>query len=168
MKRWIIVAALLILFGGTIGDGYAFTYTYNNGTGYPVKVTAQLYDDADNPDLHSSGDRGGSEEPIAEHPVRTQAYSEVRRGERRSDNEGIHLKANRDQTGELEANGSYVISSKFLLKSWTADVFLDNKWEQVLNMTCDLLPGNHTFSIYFDEKKDPGGTVTRTWNALIK
>jgi hypothetical protein len=37
--------------------------------------------------LHSSGDRGGSEEP-------TQAYSEVRRGERRSDNEGIHMKAN--------------------------------------------------------------------------
>ena len=33
------------------------------------------------------GDRGGSEEP-------TQAYTEVRRGERRSDNEGIHLKAN--------------------------------------------------------------------------
>src|SRR5271157_3942079 len=41
-----------------------------------------------NTDLPSSGDRGGSEEP-------TQAYSEVRRGERRSDNEGIHLKANR-------------------------------------------------------------------------
>jgi hypothetical protein len=35
-------------------------------------------------------------------------------------------------------------------------------------MTCDLLPGNHTFSIYFDEKKDPGGVVARTWNALIK
>src|SRR5512135_3420665 len=34
------------------------------------------------------GDRGGSEEP-------TQAYLGVRRGERRSDNEGIHLKANR-------------------------------------------------------------------------
>ena len=34
------------------------------------------------------GDRGGSEEP-------TQAYPGVRRGERRSDNEGIHLKANR-------------------------------------------------------------------------
>ncbi len=36
--------------------------------------------------LHSSGDRGGSEEP-------TQAYLGVRRGERRSDNEGIHMKA---------------------------------------------------------------------------
>jgi len=43
---------------------------------------------ASNTDLHSSGDRGGSEEP-------TQAYLGVRRGERRSDNEGIHLKANR-------------------------------------------------------------------------
>ncbi len=41
--------------------------------------------------LHSSGDRGGSEEP---HPqAGTQAYLGVRRGERRSDNEGIHMKA---------------------------------------------------------------------------
>ena len=37
--------------------------------------------------LHSCGDRGGSEES-------TQAYLGVRRGERRSDNEGIHMKAN--------------------------------------------------------------------------
>ncbi|MGD0233031.1 MAG: hypothetical protein ABSC55_00675 [Syntrophorhabdales bacterium] len=36
--------------------------------------------------LHSNADRGGSEEP-------TQAYSEVRRGERRSDNEGMQMKA---------------------------------------------------------------------------
>jgi uncharacterized lipoprotein YmbA len=40
-----------------------------------------------NTNLHSGGDRGGSEEP-------TQAYLGVRRGERRSDNEGIHVKAN--------------------------------------------------------------------------
>ena len=46
--------------------------------------------------LHSSGrpslrpgTPGGSEE------AGTRAYSEVRRGERRSDNEGTHLKANR-------------------------------------------------------------------------
>ncbi len=46
-------------------------------------------------DLDSSGDRGGSEEP---HPhAGTRAYSEVRRGERRSDNEGIHFKANRNK-----------------------------------------------------------------------
>ncbi len=47
-----------------------------------------------NTNLHSSVDRGGSEEPIAKHPVRTQAYSGVRRGERRNDNEGIRLKVN--------------------------------------------------------------------------
>jgi hypothetical protein len=117
MKKQVLLAALLVVVWTVMAGAY--TYTYNNGTGYRIKVTAQLYDDA-------------------------------------------------DQTGELEANGSYVISSKFLLKSWTAEVFLDNKWEQVLNMTCDLLPGNHTFSIYFDESKDSGGTVTRIWNALIK
>jgi hypothetical protein len=119
MKKGAVVATLLILFCAGVGNTYTYTYTYSNGTGYPVKVIAQLYDDA-------------------------------------------------DQTGELKANGSYAISSKSLLKSWTAEVFLDNKWQQVLNMTCDLLPGNHTFSIYFDEKKDPGGVVARTWNALIK
>jgi hypothetical protein len=118
-QKWIVSVAALILFLAAIENLHAYTYTYSNGTGYPVKVIAQLYDDA-------------------------------------------------DQTGELKANGSYAISSKSLLKSWTAEVFLDNKWQQVLNMTCDLLPGNHTFSIYFDEKKDPGGVVARTWNALIK
>jgi hypothetical protein len=119
LYRWIVSVAALILFCATMGNIHAYTYTYNNGTGHPVKVTAQLYEDA-------------------------------------------------DQTGELKANGSYTISSKSLLKSWTAEAFLDNEWRQVLNMTCDLLPGDHTFSIYFDEKKDPGGVVTRTWNALIK
>ncbi|MGD0237752.1 MAG: hypothetical protein ABSC55_24885 [Syntrophorhabdales bacterium] len=117
MKKSTALVALLILVWVGIADAY--TYTYNNGTGYPIKVTAQLYDDA-------------------------------------------------DKTGELEANGSYTISSKFLLKSWTAEVFLNNKWQQILNMTCDLLPGNHTFSIYVDEKGDPDGVVTRIWNALIK
>ena len=73
-----------------------------------------------------------------------------------------------DQSCELKAHGSYVISSKSLLKSWTADAFIDSRWEQVLNMTCDLLPGNHTFSIYFDESKDTDGTIKRIWNALIK
>jgi len=49
-----------------------------------------------NADLHSSGDRDGSEEP-------TQAYVGVRRGERRSDNEGIHLKANRHKSMAIAA-----------------------------------------------------------------
>jgi hypothetical protein len=47
-----------------------------------------------NTNLHSRGDRGGSEEP-------TQAYLGVRRGERRSDNEGIRLKANWYKVGAL-------------------------------------------------------------------
>ena len=48
--------------------------------------TAPPGDRANDTKLHSSGDRGGSEEP-------TQAYLGVRRGERRSDNEGIRMKA---------------------------------------------------------------------------
>ncbi len=72
------------------------------------------------------------------------------------------------QKGELAPDASHVISSKALIKSWTAEALLDNKWQQVLNMTCDLLPGDHTFSIYFDEQKDPAGAVNRFWNAIIK
>jgi hypothetical protein len=45
------------------------------------------------------GTPGGSEEP-------TQAYSEVRRGERRSDNEGIHLKANRHYSSQITSSRS--------------------------------------------------------------
>jgi histone acetyltransferase (RNA polymerase elongator complex component) len=45
-----------------------------------------------NTNFHSRRDRGGSEEP---HPrAGTRAYVEVRRGERRSDNEGIYVKGN--------------------------------------------------------------------------
>jgi hypothetical protein len=118
MKK-IFISTVLLMIVLVAGKVYAYTYTYNNGTDYPVRVFAQLYDDA-------------------------------------------------DKVGEMEAGGSYTISSKALLKSWTADALIENRWRQVLNMTCDLLPGNHAFSIYFDEKKNADGTVTRTWNALIK
>ena len=80
----------------------------------------------------------------------------------------VQLYDDADKTAEIEPNGSYVISSTSLLKSWTAEAFLEDSWQRVLDMTCDLLPGNHTFSIYFDEKNDPAGKVMRTWNALIK
>ncbi len=119
LEKWIACLAAVVLFWALAGNAYAFTYTYSNGTSYPIRVSAQLYDDA-------------------------------------------------DKVGELEANGTYTISSKSLLKSWSADALIENRWQQVLNMTCDLLPGNHAFSIYVDEKKNPDGTATRTWNALIK
>jgi hypothetical protein len=119
MKRGIVVVAALVFLFSAMGNVYAYTYTFSNGTDYLIKVAAQLYEDTDKP-------------------------------------------------AELQAKGVYTISSKSLLKSWTAEVFLDDKWQRVLNMTCDLLPGNHTFSIYVDEKKEPDGEVTRTWNTLIK
>jgi hypothetical protein len=118
MKKIFVATVLLILFCA-MGNAHAYTYTYNNGTDYPVRVTAQLYDDA-------------------------------------------------DKSGELEAHGSWVVSSKSLLKSWTADALIDNSWQQILNMTCDLLPGDHRFSIYFDENKEADGRVMRSWNANIK
>ena len=119
-RRGIVIMAALVLFCATMGNVFAYTYTYHNQTGYLIRVTVRLYDD------------------------------------------------DRDKTGQINPTESYTISSRFLLRSWTAEVFLKKRWQQILNMTCDLLPGNHSFSIYVDETKDPSGIVTRTWNALIK
>ncbi|MEW6533038.1 MAG: hypothetical protein AB1473_19565 [Thermodesulfobacteriota bacterium] len=68
-------------------------------------------------------------------------------------------------TGRIEVSKSYSISSKSLLKSWTAEAFVDNSWQQILNFTCDFLPGDHTFSIYVNEAKDANGKASRTWHA---
>jgi cobyrinic acid a,c-diamide synthase len=64
---------------GSVLHGHEFHHSRLITAGLPL-ATAYT-------DLHSGGDLGGSEKP-------TQAYSEVRRGERRSDNEGIRVKAN--------------------------------------------------------------------------
>jgi phenylalanyl-tRNA synthetase beta chain len=67
----------------------SLAYNINRGMKHlKMFEVGKVFYKADNADSHSEGDRGGSEEP-------TQAYSEVRRGERRSDNEGIQRKANR-------------------------------------------------------------------------
>ena len=73
-----------------------------------------------------------------------------------------------EKTGQIEPDASFTVSSTSLLKSWTADVFQDKEWRQILDMTCDLLPGNQTFSIYVEEKKDSDGAITRAWNVLNK
>lgn len=73
-----------------------------------------------------------------------------------------------EKTGQIEAEASYTVSSNSLLKSWTADAYLNNEWQQILDMTCDLLPGNQIFSIYVDERKDSSGTISRSWNAFNK
>jgi hypothetical protein len=72
-----------------------------------------------------------------------------------------------DKTAQIEAKKSYVISTPSLLKSWVTEAFLDNNWEQVLNLTCDLLPGNHIFSIYVKEVKNGGGDTGRAWSVIL-
>ena len=68
-----------------------------------------------------------------------------------------------DRMSEIEAHGSYSFSTGLLLKSWKVETFLENRWEQVMHNTCDLLPGNHTFSVHADETGEPGGRVPRNW-----
>jgi hypothetical protein len=70
-----------------------------------------------------------------------------------------------DKTSQIKANESYIISTKFLLKSWTAEAFLDNEWQQILDLTCDFLLGNHTFFIYVREVQDANGVASRSWIA---
>ncbi len=68
-----------------------------------------------------------------------------------------------DRTNLIESNGTYSFSTDLLLKSWKAETFLDNRWQQILHLTCDFLPGNHSFSVQVDETRDLNGTVTRHW-----
>lgn len=83
---------------------------------------------------------------------------------------GIRLKAELYDGGaktiHIKANDSQAITSKSLLKSWIAEFFLDNQWNQILNLTCDFLPGDHTFSIYVKEKKSNNGVLSQDWNVI--
>jgi hypothetical protein len=80
----------------------------------------------------------------------------------------VQLYDEADRAGKVDADEPYVLSTKALLKSWIAETFLENKWQRVLDMTCDLLPGNHIFFIYVNETRDPNGVVIRSWNAIIE
>ncbi|MHB8093216.1 MAG: hypothetical protein ACYDH8_16710 [Syntrophales bacterium] len=71
-----------------------------------------------------------------------------------------------DKTIRIDTGKSETISTQFLLKSWRAEAFFDNMWEQILNFTCDVLPGDHNFSIYVQEAKDDNGKTSRAWNAI--
>ncbi len=119
MTRRIAILAALIFICTGMRHAYGYTYTYNNKTAYPVRVIAQLYDEA-------------------------------------------------SRSSEIKTNESYSFSTKALLKSWVAEALIENKWQRVLDMTCDLLPGNHTFFIHVDETRGPNGAVNRTWNAIIE
>jgi hypothetical protein len=83
---------------------------------------------------------------------------------------GIRLKVelynDGDNTIHIKANDSQAITTKSLLKSWIAEVFTDDKWNQILNLTCDFLPGDHTFSIYVKEKKSNNGALSQDWNVI--
>jgi hypothetical protein len=68
-----------------------------------------------------------------------------------------------DKTIQVEPNGFFSFSTDLLLKSWRAEAFLDNQWQRILHLTCDFLPGSHSFSVRVDETRDPDGTVTRNW-----
>ena len=63
---------------------------------------------------------------------------------------------------EIAPHQSHMISTGALIRSWSVDVYSDNKWQQALELTCDLLPGDHTFSIYVKEI----GAGTRDWYVI--
>lgn len=117
MRTGTVILTAIILYCTMTGGLYAYTYSYTNTTGYVVRVTVRLYDDA-------------------------------------------------DKTNEMKANASYAVLTDSLLKSWTAEVFFDGRWQQVLNLTCDFLPGNHTFIIQVEEKKNSSGPADHNWYAV--
>ena len=78
----------------------------------------------------------------------------------------IQLYDDADETCQINANNSCTTSSKSLLKSWTANAFVNDEWQQILNLTCDFLPGNHSFSIYLSEVLDANGIASHKWIAI--
>jgi hypothetical protein len=120
MKKNLIMAGVLcLLVAGVTDDLHAYTYTFQNRTGYLVRVVVELYD----------GEGG---------------------------------------TSEIDAHGSYALSTPLLLKSWKVEAFHGGRWEPVMNNTCDMLPGNHAYSIHVDEKREPSGAVTRGWHSAYQ
>jgi hypothetical protein len=77
----------------------------------------------------------------------------------------VELYDGEDATSEIDANKSYTLSTALLLKSWKVEIFQGGGWEPVMNNTCDMLPGNHVYSIHADEKRGPDGTVVRNWRS---
>ncbi|MBI5584088.1 MAG: hypothetical protein HY892_09710 [Deltaproteobacteria bacterium] len=68
------------------------------------------------------------------------------------------------RTLPLGTEATQTMVSPFLLKSWSAEALLDGRWQQVLHLTCDFLPGDHAFSIYVQEDRNDRGESTRVWN----
>jgi hypothetical protein len=78
----------------------------------------------------------------------------------------VKLYDDADKSGEIAANRSHSVSTKFLIRSWSIEVFLDGKWQQALELTCDLLPGDHTFSIYVKEIREGDGGTKQDWYVI--
>ncbi len=75
----------------------------------------------------------------------------------------VELYDGEDRTGEVVPQGSYMVSTPLLLKSWRVEAYMDDQWQQVMYNTCDLLPGSYVFSVNVDQTMEPGGRVMRTW-----
>jgi hypothetical protein len=79
----------------------------------------------------------------------------------------VELYDGADETLRIEAGGSESITTRSLLKSWVAEASFAHHWKQVLHFTCDLLPGDHIFSVYMIEMKQDNGETTQTWNVIM-
>ena len=75
----------------------------------------------------------------------------------------VRLYDEADRICEIEAGGSCEISTKALLKSWGLEAFLDNSWRLPQEMTCDMLPGDHPYSIHLNEVRTPDGKAGLEW-----
>jgi hypothetical protein len=78
----------------------------------------------------------------------------------------VELYDDSDKSIQVKALGSKVLVTQFLLKSWIVEVFLNNRWNRVLHLTCDVLPGDHVFSIYVREVKNERGELSQNWNVI--
>ncbi len=75
----------------------------------------------------------------------------------------VRLYEEGERSCEIDAGGSCEVSTRALLKSWGVEVFLENSWRLGQEMTCDMLPGDHPFSIYLNEVRAPDGASALKW-----
>ena len=79
----------------------------------------------------------------------------------------VRLYDDGDKIIHIEAHNSATITTNFLLKNWMVEALIGSKWNQALHLTCDFLPGDHTFSIYVKEVKYNNRELSQNWNVIM-
>jgi hypothetical protein len=77
----------------------------------------------------------------------------------------VELYDDPSRQNRLEPGTAWSFSAPSLLRHWKVDAHLHNEWQEVLFLTCDVLPGDQTFTIVVGQATDEKGRNTLYWTA---